>query len=73
MAYLTLQTGKRPVAASIRDLALMVGLSRDTARRALAADGFLVRVTVSDKGNAAEWRLSSDFSTQTRVRLRHNH
>jgi len=70
VAYLTLQTGKRTVAASIRDLALMVGLSRDTARRALTAlaeDGFLVRVSPSDSGNAAEWRLSTDFSTAART------
>ncbi|MBB5643662.1 hypothetical protein [Cryobacterium roopkundense] len=70
VAYLTLQTGKRTVAASIRDLALMVGLSRDTARRALTAlaeDGFLVRVSLSDSGNAAEWRLSTDFSTASRT------
>ncbi|WP_233201649.1 hypothetical protein [Cryobacterium sp. Y11] len=70
VAYLTLQTGKRTVSASIRDLALMVGLSRDTARRALtalASDGFLVRVALSDSGNAAEWRLSPDFSTAPRM------
>lgn len=70
VAYLTLQTGKRTVAASIRDLALMVGLSRDTARRALTAlatDGFLVRVSLSESGNAAEWRLSTDFSTTSRT------
>ena len=70
VAYLTLQTGKRTVAASIRDLALMVGLSRDTARRALIAltdDGFLTRVTLSDNGNAAEWRLSGILSTASRT------
>ena len=70
VAYLTLQTGKRTVAASIRDLALMVGLSRDTARRALttlAKDGFLVRMSLSDSGNAAEWRLATDFSTGSRT------
>ena len=70
VAYLTLQTGKQTVAASIRDLGLMVGLSRDTARRALitlAADGFLTRMSPSDNGNAAEWRLSSNFSTASRA------
>ena len=70
VAYLSLQTGKQTVAASIRDLALMVGLSRDTARRALTAlagEGFLVRVSPSDSGNAAEWRLSRDFSTAFRT------
>nr|WP_081882470.1 hypothetical protein [Cryobacterium sp. MLB-32] len=76
VAYLTLQTGKRTVAASIRDLALMVGLSRDTARRALTAlaeDGFLIRVSVSDNGNASEWQLSAkpqgsaEFSTTPRT------
>ena len=70
VAYLSLQTGKRTVAASIRDLALMVGLSRDTARRALgalAADGFLVCVTLSEGGNAAEWGLIPKFSTAPRT------
>ena len=66
LAYLTLQTGKRVVAASIRDLALMVGLGRTTAADALqrlAAAGFIQRVSASDGGNAAEWRLTLDFST----------
>ena len=66
VAYLTLQTGKRTVAASIRDLALMTGLGRTTAAdalRALAAAGFLTQVTGSDGGNAAEWQLTSHFST----------
>ena len=70
VAYLSLQTGKRTVAASIRDLALMVGLSRDTARRALtalAADGFLVRVALAEGGNAAEWGLIPKFSTAPRT------
>lgn len=66
LAYLTLQTGKRTVAASIRDLALMVGLGRTTAAEALqrlAEAGFIQRVSASDGGNAAEWRLTLDFST----------
>jgi hypothetical protein len=66
LAYLTLQTGKRVVAASIRDLALMAGLGRTTAADALqrlAAAGFARRVSASDGGNAAEWRLTLDFST----------
>jgi Predicted transcriptional regulator len=66
LAYLTLQTGKRVVAASIRDLALMVGLGRTTAADALqrlAEAGFIQRASASDGGNAAEWRLSLDFST----------
>ena len=70
VAYLSLQTGKRTVAASIRDLGLMVGLSRDTARRALHAlseAGFLNQVSVSGGGNAAEWSLVSDFSTAPRT------
>jgi hypothetical protein len=37
LVYLTLHTGKRTVAASIRDLALMPGLGRSTAQRALQA------------------------------------
>lgn len=66
LAYLTLQTGKRVVAASIRDLALMVGLGRTTAADALqrlAEAGFIQRASTSDGGNAAEWRLTLDFST----------
>ena len=66
LAYLTLQTGKRVVAASIRDLALMAGLGRTTAADALhrlAAAGFIQRVSTSGGGNAAEWRLTLDFST----------
>jgi hypothetical protein len=61
-----LQTGKSAVAASIRDLALMTGLGRTTAAdalRALAAAGFLIQVTGSDGGNAAEWQLTSHLST----------
>ena len=66
LAYLTLQTGRRVAAASIRDLALMVGLGRTTAADALqrlAAAGFAQRVSSSDGGNAAKWRLTLDFST----------
>ncbi|MDJ0336608.1 hypothetical protein QMG83_15370 [Salinibacterium sp. G-O1] len=66
LAYLTLQTGKRVVAASIRDLALMSGLGRTTAAdalRALSEAGFAEQVTGSDGGNAAEWRLTPHFST----------
>ncbi|MBG6056420.1 DNA-binding IscR family transcriptional regulator [Salinibacterium sp. CAN_S4] len=66
IAYLCLQTGKRVVAASIRDLALMGGLGRTTAAdalTALAGAGLLERVSVSDGGNAAEWRLQADLST----------
>jgi DNA-binding IscR family transcriptional regulator len=66
IAYLSLVTGKRTVAASIRDLALMVGLGRTTAANALtalASAGYLERGSASDSGNAAEWRLTLDFST----------
>ncbi|MEO7018425.1 MAG: hypothetical protein ABI067_18095 [Leifsonia sp.] len=66
IAYLSLQTGKRVVAASIRDLALMGGLGRTTASvalRALTEAGYLEAVTTSDGGNASEWRLTPDFST----------
>jgi hypothetical protein len=66
LAYLTLQTGKRVVAASIRDLGLMVGLGRTTAAdalRALQAAGFIDRVRGPDGVNAAEWRLTPRFST----------
>ena len=66
LAYLTLQTGKRTVAAAIRDLGPMGGLGRTTAAdalTALAAAGYVERVSASDDGNAAEWRLASTLST----------
>ncbi|TQL46881.1 hypothetical protein [Subtercola boreus] len=66
VAYLSLQTGKRVVAASIRDLALMTGLGRTTAATALTAlagQDLLARISTSDGGNAAEWRLTPEFST----------
>jgi DNA-binding IscR family transcriptional regulator len=66
ITYLSLQTGKRIVAASIRDLALMTGLGRTTAADALtvlADAGYLKRSTKSDGGNAAEWQLTTEFST----------
>jgi DNA-binding IscR family transcriptional regulator len=66
VAFLTLQTGKQVVAASIRDLALMTGLGRTTAAtalHALQAAGFIQRVTGADQGNAAEWRLTPPLST----------
>ena len=69
VAYLTLQTGKTIVAASIRDLALMCGLGRTTAADALLAltsAGLIERITSQDNGNAAEWRLSQ-LSTADRT------
>ncbi|MCY7287967.1 MAG: hypothetical protein LH624_06875, partial [Cryobacterium sp.] len=66
LTYLTLQTGKRVVAASIRDLALIVGLGRTTAAeslRSLERDGYISRVLNHDGVNATEWRLQSPFST----------
>ncbi|MDJ0350590.1 hypothetical protein QMK22_14850 [Cryobacterium sp. PH29-G1] len=70
LAYLTLQTGKHAVAASIRDLALMSGLGRTTAADALHAlldAGFIQQVRNSDGGNAAEWELIPKFSTAPRT------
>jgi DNA-binding IscR family transcriptional regulator len=66
LTYLTLQTGKRTIAASIRDLALMTGLGRTTAAdalRVLADAGFITRVFPTDGGNAAEWRVTWRLST----------
>jgi DNA-binding IscR family transcriptional regulator len=66
LAYLTLQTGKSIVAASIRDLALMTGLGRTTAATALQAlsqAGLIQRDAPADGGNAAEWRLTRSVST----------
>ena len=72
VAYLTLQTGKAIVGASIRDLALMTGLGRTTAAsalRALAEARLIQREAPADGGHAAEWRLTSTFSTgQSTVR-----
>jgi len=70
LAYLTLQTGKHTIAASIRDLALMTGLGRTTAATALtrlADTGIIHRTTPSDAGNAAEWQLTPTFSTTHRT------
>lgn len=66
LAYLSLQTGKRIVGASIRDLALMTGLGRTTAADALTAltgQDLIERISTSDGGNAAEWRMTPEFST----------
>lgn len=67
IAYLTLQTSKPIVAASIRDLALMTGLGRTTAARSLQAlteAGFVALETPATDANAAEWRLQKNrFST----------
>jgi len=70
VAYLTLHTGKRIVAAAIRDLALMTGLGRTTAARSLLAlqhSGYLQRVTATDAGNAAEWQFVDRLSTPSRT------
>ena len=70
LAYLTLQTGKPIVAASIRDLGLMCGLGRTTAAAALLAlrsAGFVERITAHEDGNAAEWRLTPLLSTGART------
>ncbi|PPF31235.1 hypothetical protein C5C10_14535 [Rathayibacter sp. AY1A3] len=66
LAYLTLHTGKRTVAASIRDLALLAGLGRTTAAsalRTLREDGYVRLVVRADGSNASEWRLAKHFST----------
>jgi len=66
LAYLTLHTGKRTVAASVRDLALLSGLGRTTAAsalRTLREDGHVQLVTRADGSNASEWRLTGTFST----------
>ena len=66
LAYLTLHTGKRVVAASIRDLALLSGVGRTTAATALHAltkGGFVQPVRSHDGANAAEWKLTGHFST----------
>jgi DNA-binding MarR family transcriptional regulator len=70
LAYLTLQTGKTIVAASIRDLGLMCGLGRTTAAAALLAlhsAGLVERISGHEDGNAAEWRLNSLLSTAERT------
>ncbi|MWV51516.1 hypothetical protein GRS96_19825 (plasmid) [Rathayibacter sp. VKM Ac-2803] len=66
LAYLTLHTGKRTVAASVRDLALLSGLGRTTAAsalRTLREDGYVQLIARADGSNASEWRLTGTFST----------
>jgi hypothetical protein len=66
LMYLTLHTGKRVVAGSIRDLGPMGGLGRTTANSALPAlqeAGYVELVTSSSDGNASEWRLLPRLST----------
>ncbi|WP_345376685.1 hypothetical protein [Frondihabitans cladoniiphilus] len=66
LAFLTLQTGKQVVAASIRDLALATGLGRTTAATALHSlerDRFIQRISAAGQGNAAEWQLTPALST----------
>ncbi|MFZ4896427.1 hypothetical protein ACL9RL_18445 [Plantibacter sp. Mn2098] len=61
LAFLTLQTGKRTVAASIRELALLGGIGRTTvadALQVLAESGWVQCTSVAKGGNAAEWCLS---------------
>lgn len=66
LTYLTVQTGRREVCASIRDLALVAGVGRTTAAtalRALRADGFIVLVRPHVGADAAVWKLGRRFST----------
>lgn len=66
LAYLTLQTGKRVVAAAVRDLALLSGLGRTTAAtalRVLREDGYVQLIAQADGSNASEWRLTGKIST----------
>lgn len=61
LAYLTLHTGKRVVAAAVRDLALITGLGRQTAAaalRRLAAAGHIARVAPDEGAHAARWALT---------------
>jgi DNA-binding MarR family transcriptional regulator len=70
IAYLSLHTGKAAVAASIRDVGPMAGLGRTTADaglKALAKAGYVERVSLAEDGNAAEWQLTSKFSTASRT------
>jgi hypothetical protein len=66
LIHLTLHTGKRRVAASIRTLALLAGMGRTTAADALtrlAAAGYVTRTATAEGTNAAEWRLRDAVST----------
>jgi hypothetical protein len=66
LIHLTLHTGKRRVAASIRTLALLAGMGRTTAADALtrlADAGYVTRTAAADGTNAAEWRLRDAVST----------
>lgn len=66
LAYLTLHTGKRVVGASVRDLALLAGISSSTVAaslRRLADAGLIAKAREHDGYNAAEWQLTDGFST----------
>lgn len=66
LAFLTLHTGKRAVAASIRDLGLTGPHAKESARKALLAlqeAGLVQKTTAAAGSNAAEWRLSPHLST----------
>lgn len=66
LIHLTLHTGKRRVAASIRTLALLAGMGRTTAADALtrlATAGYVTRTTTAEGTNAAEWCLRDAVST----------
>jgi CRP-like cAMP-binding protein len=68
LTYLSVHTGKTTVGASIRDLALLAGIGRTTANRALAtltADGWIETIRTADGPNAREFRLTPDFSTSS--------
>lgn len=68
VAWLTLHAGKRQVAASVRTVALLAGVSERTARVDLdwlAAHGYLSKARGGAGEKAAEWRLGHlpTFST----------
>lgn len=66
LTYLSVHTGKETVGASIRDLALLAGIGRTTASRALAAltaGGWIETIRIADGPNSSEFRLTPHFST----------
>lgn len=66
LAWLTLRSGARDVAAPLRSLAAITGVPSTTVDRALRRlreAGWVARVRVADGPDAAVWRLSEQFST----------
>ncbi|WIB72619.1 hypothetical protein [Curtobacterium sp. MCBD17_026] len=66
LAWLSLRSGQRDVAAALRSLAELTGIPSTTVDRSLRRlrdAGWIIRRRSADGPNAAVWRLSDKFST----------